>query len=162
MNFQISEANLEEAELLASIIRQSFLDVARRFDLTPSNCPSHPSNCTVEWVKTAMEKGINYYLLRIEDEPSGCVALERASEEVCYLERLAVLPAHRGRSLGRTLVSHVQQKALDQGLVHVEIAVIASQTELIEWYAHLGFVFKRTAHYPHLPFEVTFMRKTLR
>ena len=47
----IRTADVHEASLLAHLIRSAYGDVATRFNLTPQNCPKHPSNCTPDWVK---------------------------------------------------------------------------------------------------------------
>ena len=83
----------KDVAVLAEIIRISFRDVAERFGLTQENCPTHPSNCTVDWVHRDMDRGVTYFILEAEGIASGCVALELASSELCYLERLAVLPS---------------------------------------------------------------------
>ena len=57
MTFAIRNATRADIALLATIIRDSFRDVADRFDLTSQNCPTHPSNCTTEWIEKALEKG---------------------------------------------------------------------------------------------------------
>ena len=88
-------------------------------------------------------------------------ALEQADPEVCYLERLAVLPAQRRQSFGRALVDHALDMARELGSNQVDIGIIAAQTELKEWYKKKGFVEQRKARFPHLPFEVLFMSKTL-
>jgi N-acetylglutamate synthase-like GNAT family acetyltransferase len=157
----ITEASEADAELLASLIRDSFADVAKRFGLTPENCPTHPSNCAPEWIQAAFAKGVEYYLLRTSDRPAGCVALERVSDDVCYLERLAVLPSFRRNGLGETLVSHVVARAEELGLRAIEIGTIAAQTELRQWYERQGFEVTRVASFERLPFDVAFMRKTL-
>ncbi|MEW6263910.1 MAG: GNAT family N-acetyltransferase [Thermodesulfobacteriota bacterium] len=162
MEFEIREVGPDEAELLASIIRDAFQDVARRFDLTPENCPTHPSNCTPEWIHMALGKGARYFLLRTGEGPCGCAALRKADEEKGYLERLSVLPAYRRRGLGRALVQRVTAEAKVLGLKRLEIGIIAGQLELKAWYEDLGFQLKETARFKHLPFEVALMGKNLR
>ena len=93
------------------LIRASFADVAGRFDLTPENAPTHPSNCTPEWILTAMGKGVAFLLLESPQGAVGCVAVERADREVCYLERLAVLPEYRRKGHGRELVGHAPRSS---------------------------------------------------
>lgn len=157
----ITGASEDDAELLASLIRESFADVAKRFGLTPENCPTHPSNCEPEWIQAAFAKGVEYYLLRTSQRPAGCVALERVDAEACYLERLAVLPAFRRNGFGKVLVNHVVGTARELGLRAIEIGTIAAQTELRQWYERQGFEVTRIASFERLPFEVAFMRKTL-
>ena len=154
----IKEANVEDRSVLASVIRGSFRDVAERFGLTVGNCPTHPSNCTDDWVESAMAKGTRFYLLADGGTPCGCVGLEQAKPEVCYLERLAVLPEFRRRGFGKALVSHAPNQAKQFGAARVGICIIAEHAELKDWYTKLGFLTeKERVTFEHLPFEVTFM-----
>ncbi|MBN1889574.1 MAG: GNAT family N-acetyltransferase [Thermoflexales bacterium] len=159
--FAIRDATANDAELLASLIRVAFRDVAERFTLTPSNCPTHPSNCTVEWIEAGLEKGLRYYVLEEGENACGCVALEQAGPDVCYLERLAVLPRFRHKGYGRALVEHVLEQAGRLGAGRVELGIIAGQDELRAWYEGLGFCVERTAKFKHLPFRVAFMARQL-
>ena len=161
MDYIITDATEADAGLLASLIRGSFADVAERFGLTPENCPTHASNCTPEWIHSAFAKGVKYYLMQTPQGPVGCVALERAETEVCYLERLAVLPPFRGHGFGKALVNHVVDRARELDMHRVEIGIISADARLREWYGKLGLSATTTAQFKHLPFEVTFMRKVL-
>ncbi len=161
MAHPMREAFSADAALLALIIGNAFKDVAVRFGLTEQNCPKHPSNCTPQWIEPALEKGVRYFILEEDGVPCGCVALERARPEVCYMERLAVLPEYRSRGLGRELACHALSLARDSGAQRVEIGIISEQQELKEWYERIGFSETGRAAFPHLPFEVTFMAKTL-
>ena len=153
----IRDASPKDAVLLTELIRSSFNDVARRYNLTPENCPKHPSNCRADWIEWAMDKGVQYYLLEEDGRAKGCAALEKASPETCYLERLAVLPEFRRKGLGRRLVDHALDQAKNLGVSKVEIGLIDWQTDLKQWYAGLGFSNKNTAEFEHLPFPVAFM-----
>jgi N-acetylglutamate synthase-like GNAT family acetyltransferase len=153
----IRDAVGSDVELLSDLIRRSFRDVADRFDLTLKNCPKHPSNCTGEWVRTDLERGVRYFIGSVDNESVGCVALERASPDVCYLERLAVVPQWRGRGYGAALTQHCLREAELTRVPRVQIGIIADQTELTEWYARLGFRSGETVSFDHLPFRVTFM-----
>lgn len=153
----IRQATAEDADLLARIIRESFAGPAREFGLTPENAPTHPSNCTPEWIEDALGKGVRYYIFEDDGLPCGCVAMEIPDPEFAYLERLAVLPGYRRKGFGRTLVRHVLDQACAEGLHRVEIAIIADNTDLREWYERQGFVVISTKSFPNLPFEVTFM-----
>jgi N-acetylglutamate synthase-like GNAT family acetyltransferase len=157
----ITEATEADAVLLASLIRESFAGVAQRFGLTPENSPTHPSNCAPEWIRSAVAKGVSYYVIRNDGGPVGCVALEQAGAGLCYMERLAVLPPFRRRGLGKVLVDHVMTTAREVGARRVELGIISDDVELRRWYEKLGFSVIRTARLEHLAFEVTFMRKTL-
>ncbi|MBI4765285.1 MAG: GNAT family N-acetyltransferase [Deltaproteobacteria bacterium] len=153
----IRPATAKDITELVEIIRNAFYEVAIRFGLTETNCPKHPSNCQPGWIEEALAKGVRYFILDSEGLSCGCVALEQAGPEVCYLERLAVLPAQRRQGFGRALVDHVLDRARGSGSNQVDIGIIAAQTELKEWYQKIGFIEQRKARFPHLPFEVLFM-----
>ena len=153
----IREAHSADTAILSGLIRQSYRDVADRFDLTPANCPKHPSNCTDEWIENDFARGVRYFILDHRDAPVGCVAIEKAGDDLCYLERLAVLPQKRNKGLGHQLVEHVFQTAHELGMKKISIGIIARQTDLKQWYQKIGFVESETKEFSHLPFMVTFM-----
>jgi N-acetylglutamate synthase-like GNAT family acetyltransferase len=156
-NPTIRKATRKDVALLTDIIRNSFQDVAKRFGLTKENCPKHASNCEMDWIEKEMNRGVTYFILEEAGSASGCVALEKANNELSYLERLAVLPHQRKRSFGRMLVEHVLAEAKRSGVHSVSIGIIAQQKELKNWYQKIGFVEGETKEFAHLPFRVTFM-----
>lgn len=147
----------EDIPTLTHLIREANRDVAERFHLTPENAPKHTSNCQNDWIETAMDKGVTFYILEDGQTPRGCVAMEHAKPEVCYLERLAVLPQYRRRGFGEALVRHIFDEARQRHLRRVEIGTIAEHGELTRWYEKLGFALTGTRTFPHLPFQVAFM-----
>jgi GNAT superfamily N-acetyltransferase len=161
MPYTIREVKLLDISGLVEIIRTSFADVAVRFSLTEENCPKHPSNCQATWIASALNKGTRYFILDSKGLTCGCVAMEQASRDVCYLERLAVLPLQRRQGFGRALVKRVLDVAKDLGVRCVDIGIIAEHTDLRDWYGKIGFVEKGTADFPHLPFTVLFMSAPL-
>ena len=157
MTIDIKKVPITNSSLVAEIIRHSYRDVARRFNLTPQNCPKHPSNCTDLWVTDDMDRGVVYYLLKKNGETCGCVALEEAEPDTCYLETLSVLPPFRRQGLGAMLVRHIFKEAKTLGVSNIGIGIFARQHELKQWYMRLGFVEGETKTFEHLPFEVTFL-----
>lgn len=157
----IRDASTSDISLLTTLIRNSFRDVADRFNLTSENCPTHPSNCTTEWIESDLKKGVKYYILERENVSCGCVALEQAQPDVFYLERLSVLPQFRRNGFGKLLVNLALNEAKKLGAHRVEIGIISHQTELKEWYKKLGFSTKKESRFEHLPFVVAFMTKEL-
>jgi len=153
----IREADSGEIPALSDLIRDAFRDVAETFGLTRENCPKHPSNLTDEWIEYDLDRGVIYYVLENDGISAGCVALEKAGPDLCYLERLAVLPANRRNGFGKALVDHVIAQARGLGAKKISIGVIADDTNLKRWYRKLGFVELETQAFEHLPFLVTFM-----
>ena len=153
----IKEATMNDREVIVKLIRDSFFDVARRFSLTKENCPKHPSNCASSWIEADISRGLKYYILYEDGNPIGCVAIEKPSADICYLERLSVLPEMRGKHFGIRLVQYVLEYAESQGVRKVGIGIIDEQTELKAWYMQQGFVVSEIKRFPHLPFTVCLM-----
>jgi N-acetylglutamate synthase-like GNAT family acetyltransferase len=157
MSSKIRVCTKEDAGILARTIRKSFQDVAERFGLTRENAPRHPSNCTVDWIRKDVERDVAYFAIENRNHVIGCVALEQAPRQVCYLERLAVLPDYRRRGFGKALVEHALSEAERLGAHCVSIGIIAEHTELKDWYKGLGFAEGESKGFPDLPFGVTVM-----
>jgi GNAT superfamily N-acetyltransferase len=156
-NIHIRTATHNDTSLLTQIIRDSFSDVAERFNLTPENCCKHPSNCTEAWIQNDFNRGVIYYIINRNNTSVGCVALEKAIPDQCYLERLAVLPDERRRGLGHALVNHAFRQARNMGVKEIGIGIISKHKDLKQWYERIGFVEGETKQFDHLPFLVTFM-----
>jgi GNAT superfamily N-acetyltransferase len=154
---QIKKASLGDVTVLTGLIRESYRDVAHRFNLTPENCPKHPSNYTAGWIRKDFARGVSYYILENNGTPAGCAALEKPKIDLGYLERLAVLPDHRRKGFGKMLVAHIFDRARDAGIKQIGIGIIGEQTELVLWYGKIGFIEGDTKEFDHLPFLVSFM-----
>jgi len=157
MENRIRVGTREDIDTLVEIIRDAFEDVAFRFGLTLQNSPTHPSNCRPEWLMKEMNRGVTFYILETQGRPAGCVALEKISDEVCYLERLAVLPQERRNGFGEALVKYAMAEAKDLSVRRVQIGIIAEHQELHRWYEKLGFEDVESRAFPQLVFRVTFM-----
>lgn len=158
---KIRRAGKNEVGLISSIVSSAFEDVAVRFSLTAENCPRHPSNCTEEWIRSDMERGVEYFFLAGTDTAVGCVGIEIPNPDLCYIERLSILPEMRQKGRGARLVRYALDHAAKKGVQKVGIGIIAEQDELKKWYE--GFGFKETAvkQFPHLPFRVCLMELPL-
>ena len=55
-----------------------------------------------------------------------------------YLEDLFVVPEHRGRGVGRTLLSHLARLAVEKGCGRLEWAVLNWNRDAIGFYERLG------------------------
>ena len=157
----IREAKETDKRVLVRLIRDSFRDVAEKFGLTVENCPKFGGFNAKGRVEGDFEKGVRYYILEENGRACGCVALEKAGPDVCYLGKLAVLPEHRNKGFGRALVNHIFKQASKIGIRRVQIALISKHRRLKKWYKKSGFVQSRTKKFDHLPFIVAFMYREL-
>jgi ribosomal protein S18 acetylase RimI-like enzyme len=151
----------QDAAILAALIRRSFRGVAERFRLTPDNCPTHPSNCTEEWITFDLSRGKQFFLLEVGGRPAGCVAITRSDDRTGKIERLAVLPEARRHGCGSLLLEHALQALRGMGLARAELAIIAQHDDLCDWYVRRGFAVTGTREFPHLPFAAAFLSMDL-
>jgi N-acetylglutamate synthase-like GNAT family acetyltransferase len=157
----IRDANKADKDILIALIRDSFRDVADKFALTVENCPKFPAFNAKERIEGDFEKGLKFYILEVNGRACGCVALEKAGPDVCYLGRLAVLPEYRNQGFGKALVNHLFEQAGKIGIRQVDIGIISKHRKLKNWYKKFGFKQSRTKKFDHLPFTVAFMYKEL-
>lgn len=158
-DMRIREAQAQDADDLAKMIRLSHRDVAEKFHLSKENCPKHPSFCQGAWVRDDFSRGVRYFFVSMDGSPSGCVALERASDQEIYVERLSVVPEKRRKGAGVRLVAHALEEAANLGVDALGIGIIDEFTELKTWYKSLGFEEVGVKHFEHLPFQVSFMTR---
>ncbi|HJO95958.1 MAG TPA: GNAT family N-acetyltransferase [Victivallales bacterium] len=157
---KIKEANKNDIRTLSNLIHNSFLDVAKKFGLTKDNCPTHPSNCTDNWIQTDLLAGKRYFILEANYHV-GCIAFERANENLYYIERLAVLPQERNKGYGKILVHYIIEKVRDLSGNKISIGIIDKHSVLKNWYKEIGFKITKSKQHTKLPFTVTFMEYKL-
>lgn len=153
----IRPATADDSATLAHLIAVSNRDVAAQFSLTQENCPKHPSFCEVNWIERDIARGERYFIAELQGVAVGCVATEYPSPHIAYLNRLAVLPAHRRQGIGGALTEHVLELARRHGMYSVSIGVIGEHVALQRWYQALGFIPGDLKRFEHLPFSVQYM-----
>jgi GNAT superfamily N-acetyltransferase len=93
---------------------------------------------TAEAVERYLRAG-GVIVAEAQGELVGAVRYE-PHEDFVYLGRLAVIPAWRGRGIGRRLVEAVEDWAILLGLDEVRLGVRLELVENREIYSHLGYV----------------------
>jgi diamine N-acetyltransferase len=157
--FQIRECSSRDAEVITDTIRTAFATVAERMGLTLQNCPSHPAFAEPEDTRRAMGMGIRYFLATSADGCCGCAALDPRDPTNVWLARVSVIPEHRNKGLGQQLVAHVLRIAREMDISSIKIGVIATDSQLVSWYAKQGFVHGEIHSYASLPFQVLIMER---
>jgi AhpD family alkylhydroperoxidase len=156
------DGDADHAAALAVIVG-AFSTVARDFGLTQESCPAHAAFFTMAGLRQMLAKGAVFLGALVGGELAGCVAVEPSPhrEGVFYLEKLAVLPAHRHRSIGVRLTQEVFTYCRAHGGRLVSLALLDTHEVLKQWYAEQGFTWVRAESFPHLPFRVCFMEKPI-
>jgi ribosomal protein S18 acetylase RimI-like enzyme len=146
----------------ALVIRNSFRTVAKEFNLTRTNCPTHPSFVTIRQLTELKKKGLNFFGGFLGKTQVGFVALEKVDEALYYMEKLAVLPDYRHQGYGRKLVEFAVDCVGSHNGKKISIGTIDEHTILKDWYTKLGFKEVSTRKFNHLPFTVCYMEIDIR
>ena len=121
------------------VIRNSFRTIAKEFNLTRDNCPTHPSFVTIRQLTELKKKGLYFFGGFLGEIQVGFVALEKADEALYYLEKLAVLPDYRHQDYGQKLVEFAVDYVRSHNGEKISIGTINEHTILKNWYKKLGF-----------------------
>ncbi len=157
----IVSATSNDSEEIAKIVAMSNKEVAEMFNINRQNNPKHPSFYDQAWVMSDFERGEKYFLYKEGNMSVACVAYEQQNSLVGYLNRLSVLPAYRKNGIGEKLVTHILDYAESKGIEEISIGIIAKHEKLKKWYFQLGFVENGVKEFPHLPFDVMFLKYNL-
>lgn len=155
MIVQINENKLQEC---LEVIHRSFATVAEEFGLTQENCATNGAFIPLSRLKSEYDNGNLMFGLYVNDKIIGFMQLAKYNEEICRLEKLAVLSEYRHNGFGKELLEYAESIAFNEGYKVIHIGIIEKNTRLKNWYLDNGFIHTGTHEYPHLPFTVGFMQ----
>lgn len=151
-----------DLESLLRVIRESFLTVARDFNLTPENAPTNPAFLPMERLQESISNRLEFFAARIGEDIVGCVGIQPGKTEgEYYIERLAVLPAYRHNGIGKKLLDAAVAEITKRNAARIGIGIIDGNTVLKNWYRSNGFIETGTKKFEHLPFTVCFMGRNI-
>ena len=90
-------------------------------------------------------------LARYNDQPAGCVALRKLSDDICEGKRLYVRPEFRGLKIGRKLMEAIIAEARKIGYSSMRGDTVGSMQIAQVLYVSIGF--KEIDPYYHNPIE---------
>lgn len=139
-HLRITLADEAEAALVHHIMREAFAEHAGV--LHP---PSSVTRETVEDVRRAMQAG--GAVLAWEDAQAVGSARFRPEEDALYVGRVAVLPSHRRRGVGRQIMRYMEMLAVERGYRSVRLGVRMQLPANLAFYQRLGYEIMRIV--PH-------------
>jgi ribosomal protein S18 acetylase RimI-like enzyme len=79
------------------------------------------------------------FLIKIEDEVAGCIALRRFDEKRCEMKRLYIRPGFRGHHCGQALVEKIIDEAKIIGYEEMVLDTLSSLKSAVSLYLKNGF-----------------------
>ena len=162
MDIEIREI-VSEAELgnSVNVIRESFITVANQFQLTRENAHTNAAFIKVEDLLKMKEKDVHLFGVFKDEIQIGFFTVEKNDNDLCYLNKLAVLPGYRHNGYGTKMLDFVFEYVKRAGEGKISIGIINENLVLKNWYIQNGFTETAVKNYPHLPFEVCLMEKNV-
>lgn len=153
----------DDFNILAKLLNDSFISVAKDFGLTKENCPTNNAFIKAEDLKSQLDEKREFYYLAENNMPIGFVAIEKSSREegTFYIEKVAVHPDYRHRKTGISLMGFATNRIKELGGKKISIGVIEANIRLKNWYKQQGFKEVNVKEFEHLPFDVCYMERTL-
>jgi diamine N-acetyltransferase len=153
----------EDLEMSVKILNDLHLTIAKEFNFTKQNNPTNNAFIDIETLKTQLHKGIELYLLIVDNVAIGCIAIEKSSKgiDTYYIEKVSVIPEYRHQGFGITLMDFASDLIKHAGGKKASIALIDSNIILKKWYLRQGFIETGIKDFEHLPFRVCFMNKQM-
>lgn len=78
-------------------------------------------------------------LARVGGEPAGLAGVRHLDTDIAEVKSMYVVPAHRGRGLGRLLLSEVEEIATARGCSHARLDTSDYLTDAIRLYRSAGY-----------------------
>lgn len=155
------QMEMSEMGRVAELVREAFMEPARRFSVSSDTCPVHPANYTTDTLRRDIAGGRRFYLLENGSEIQGCISLRDSVPGVVEAARLAVHRGLQGRGIGSTLLEHAAREAQRAGASRLQVFLFAQYTDLAEWYGRRGFHLLDTCELNDVPGPVSTMVRTL-
>lgn len=129
MTVQIRNAQREDADIVAHIVRESFALYLERMDSTPAPL-------LADYVQLIAD-GYVWVAVDGTEVLGALVAYQRGDS--FHVETVAVSPAAQGRKIGRLSMDFAENCAREHGLEAVELYTNAVMTENLPFYEALGY-----------------------
>ena len=132
VSIEIKHAGSGDAPLVHAIIQAAFAEYIGAIPVPPG-----AMNETLPEVEQAISEG--RVLLAWHDTEAVGTARYELRPDYLYVGRVAVLPTHRRRGIGKALMAHVEQMAPTLGRTRVRLGTRQSMPANLAFYEQLGY-----------------------
>ena len=90
-------------------------------------------------VEKLLREGVAFFLTRRDGQPAGCGGIKLFGAEYGEVKRMYVRPQYRGLGLGKLMLNHLTNYALERQVTVLRLETGIYQTEAINLYERSGF-----------------------
>lgn len=155
---QIKQYEIEEC---VSVIKNSFKDIAEKFNITKENSPNYVLFSTdSKKLKSQFNNGRLMFADIDNESIIGYYSLDVSNKE-CEINNLCVIPEYRHKGIGTMLLKHAIIKAKELELNKITISIVEENIKLKKWYEEFGFVHTHTQKFDFFSFTCGYMEMIL-
>ncbi|MCR4608555.1 MAG: GNAT family N-acetyltransferase [Eubacterium sp.] len=145
------------------VICESFMTVAKQYDITPENSPAFTAFATDEnkiltWMDEQHRPMFGYFE---DDKMIGYYNISLPAEKECELGSLSVLPEYRHKGIGKKLLDDSISRARTLGCSIMKLSIVEENTALRQWYEKNGFKHTETRKYDFFSFTCGYLEKEI-
>ncbi len=161
--FMIRQIEKSDFAECVSVIRESFLTVAKEFGITPENAPAFTAYATDEaklthWMDNQKRPMYGYF---DNGKLVGYYNLYLPGGNECELGSLCVLPEYRHGGIGDALLEDSIDNAKALGCTVMKLSIVEENTVLRKWYEDHGFKHTETKKFDFFPFTCGYLEKEI-
>lgn len=150
-----------EFSICADVITQSFLPVAKKFNITKENSPNYVAFSTnADKLKNQYSNGRAMYVYEDNEHIIGYFSLEISNNE-CELNNLCVLPEYQHKGIGKEMLNYAIILAKQHNMSKVKLSIVEENLKLKSWYSSFRFIHTHTKKYDFFSFTCGYMEITL-
>lgn len=157
---QMKKADVRDAQIISNLIRESFKQQAEILQISATDYPGYVAFESAAMAKERLQR-TEVYLLLEHGTPIGTIGFSQQGQ-TGYIERLAVIPEHRGHKYGQVLLRFAEAELYGTGCTKINLTIVARFLRLRAYYENLGYSHYQTKLVPSLPFEVAYLSKVIR
>lgn len=151
----------KELSTCADVIKQSFLPVAKKFNITKENSPNYVAfSVNTEKLKKQHLNGRKMYVYEENEHIIGYFSLAFYDDE-CELNNLCVLPEYQHKGIGKELLNYAVLSAKQHNISKIKLSIVEENTVLKNWYSSFGFVHTHRKKYDFFSFTCGYMELIL-
>lgn len=133
--FIIRRATIDDVEAIQNITRESFSKYMKDSGLTGTI--KALSETPEDILRDILKK--NVYVSLIDSKPVGSIRVHALSDDSAYISRFGVLPDYHSLGIGKSLLSHIEEKLKAQGIKKVFLHTASAHKNLMCFYYSRGF-----------------------